>query len=140
MAAIADSYVGLTTPRAYASPLAPQDALMNLFQWAGSSFDPVLVEQFVQAIGVFPVGSVVELSGGELALVREQNPGRPLKPRVRLLTWPDRRPLPVPLEVDLHVPPGRSGPPAPGRIVRGLPAGAARVSEDPGDGPADGAP
>jgi HD-GYP domain-containing protein (c-di-GMP phosphodiesterase class II) len=133
MAAIADSYAGLTTPRAYASPLAPQDALMNLLQWAGSSFDPGLVEQFVQAIGVFPVGSLVELSGGEVAVVREQNPGHPLQPRVRLLTWPDRRPLAVPIEADLHRPSGgdRGSAPAPGRIVRGLPSGSARVSRGP---------
>ena len=137
MAAIADSYAGLTTPRAYASPLAPQDALMNLFQWAGSSFDVGLVEQFVQAIGVFPVGSLVELSGGEIAVVREQHPGRPLEPRVRLLTWPDRRPLAVPIEADLHRSAGADGglAPAPGRIVRGLPSGSARVSG--GSGPAE---
>lgn len=134
MAAIADSYAGLTTPRAYASPLAPQDALMNLLQWAGSSFDLGLVEQFVQAIGVFPVGSLVELSGGEIAIVREQHPGRPLEPRVRLLTWPDRRPLAVPIEADLHRSSGadRGSAPAPGRIVRGLPSGSDRVSGDPG--------
>lgn len=125
MAAIADSYAGLTTPRAYASPLAPQDALMNLFQWAGTSFDVALVEQFVQAIGVFPVGSLVELSGGELALVRELNPGNALRPKVRLLTWPDRRPLPVALEMDLARPDATPGTLAPGRIARGLPAGAA---------------
>lgn len=131
MAAIVDSYVGLTTPRAYASPLAPQDALMNLFQWGGSSFDAALVEQFVQAIGAFPVGSLVELSSGEIALVREQRPGRPLHPRVRLLTWPDRRLLAVPLEVDLYALRGDSGPSAPGRVVRGLPSDAIRVSPDP---------
>lgn len=130
MAAIVDSYAALTMPRAYASPLAPQDALMNLYQWRDTSFDAMLVEQFVQAIGVFPVGSLVELSGGEIAVVCERNEGHPLQPRVRLLTWPDRRPLPVALEIDLLQPegPASRGPAAqgavPGRILRGLPAGA----------------
>ena len=134
MAAIADSYAGLTTPRAYASPLAPQDALMNLFQWSASSFDAALVEEFVRAIGVFPVGSLVALSGGEIAVVREQVPGQPLSPRVRLLTWPDRRPLAVPLDVDLPPRGERDAAFGPnttigtGRIVRGLPAGSARIN------------
>ena len=128
MAAIADSYAGLTTPRAYASPLAPQDALMNLFQWGGSSFDAALVEEFVRAIGVFPVGSLVELSGGEVAVVREQDPERPLSPRVRLLTWPDRRPLAVALEVDLPPRTRQDAGSGPGRIVRGLASGSVRVN------------
>ena len=128
MAAIADSYAGLTMPRAYASPLAPQDALMNLFQWGGSSFDAVLVEEFVRAIGVFPVGTLVELSGGEVAVVREQEPQRPLSPRVRLLTWPDRRPLAVALEVELPPRTRQDAASGPGRIVRGLASGSVRVN------------
>jgi HD-GYP domain-containing protein (c-di-GMP phosphodiesterase class II) len=128
MAAIADSYAGLTMPRAYASPLAPQDALMNLFQWGGSSFDAALVEEFVRAVGVFPVGTLVELSGGEVAVVREQDPERQLSPRVRLLTWPDRRPLAVALEVDLPPRSRQDAASGPGRIVRGLASGSVRVN------------
>ncbi|MBB5273201.1 HD-GYP domain-containing protein [Quisquiliibacterium transsilvanicum] len=128
MAAIADSYAGLTMPRAYASPLAPQDALMNLFQWGGSSFDAALVEEFVRAIGVFPVGTLVELSGGEVAVVREQDPQRPLSPRIRLLTWPDRRPLAVSLEVDLPPRARQDATSGPGRIARGLASGSVRIN------------
>ena len=73
MAAIADSFSALITPRPYANPLAPQDALMSLYQWAGTSFHEPLVEQFVQGVGVFPVGSMVELSSGEVAVVLAQN-------------------------------------------------------------------
>lgn len=120
MAAIADSYSALTMPRAYANPLAPQDALMSLYQWGDSSFDAVLVETFVQAIGVFPVGTLGELSSGEIALVCEQNEGHPLQPRVRILTWPDRRALPVEIDVDLLDP--SDGPPR--RMIRGLHVGA----------------
>ncbi len=126
MAAIADSFTALISPRAYASPSAPQDALMNLYEWAGSSFDAPLVEQFVQAIGVFPVGSLVELSSGEVAIVTAHNRVRRLEPRVLVLTWPDKAPLSEPIARDLasasRFGAGRL------RIVRGLPSGAYRLT------------
>jgi HD-GYP domain-containing protein (c-di-GMP phosphodiesterase class II) len=122
MAAIADSFAALITPRAYANPSAPQDALMNLYEWAGTSFHEPLVEQFVQAVGVFPVGSLIELSSGEVAIVVAHNRVRRLEPRVLVLTWPDKSPLAEPIERDLL----SQGKTAQGRlrIVRGLPAGA----------------
>ena len=121
MAAIADSFAALITPRAYANPSAPQDALMNLYEWAGSSFHEPLVEQFVQAVGVFPVGSLVELSSGEVAIVVAHNRVRRLEPRVLVLTWPDKAPLSVPIERDLLSSSGSGSDRL--RIVRGLPSG-----------------
>ena len=121
MAAIADSFAALITPRAYANPSAPQDALMNLYEWAGSSFHEPLVEQFVQAVGVFPVGSLVELSSGEVAIVVAHNRVRRLEPRVLVLTWTDKAPLPEPIERDLLS--SSSSGSGRLRIVRGLPSG-----------------
>ena len=122
MAAIADSYTALITPRAYARPLAPQNALMNLYEWADTSFDGPLVEQFVQAIGVFPVGTLVELSSGEVALVLAHHRTRRLEPRVRILTFADKAPLEDPVECDLARQTRSSLPRR--KIVRGLVAGA----------------
>ena len=62
MAAIADSFAALITPRAYANAQAPQDALMNLYEWSGTSFHEPMVEAFVHAVGVFPVGSLADIS------------------------------------------------------------------------------
>ena len=53
MAAIVDVFVALTNPRAYAEAIAPYDALRKLSEWSATLFHPPLVEQFVQAIGVF---------------------------------------------------------------------------------------
>ncbi|MEZ5728792.1 MAG: HD-GYP domain-containing protein [Burkholderiaceae bacterium] len=93
IAAIADSFAAMITPRSYANPTAAQDALMNLFEWAGSSFHEPFAEQFVQAVGIFPTGSFVELSTGEVAIVLAHNRVRRLEPKVLVLTWPDKRPL-----------------------------------------------
>ncbi|HYF57786.1 MAG TPA: HD-GYP domain-containing protein [Burkholderiaceae bacterium] len=122
MAGIADSFAALITPRAYANPIAPQDALMNLYEWAGTSFHEPLVEQFVQAVGVFPTGSLVELSTGEVAVVVAHNRVRRLEPRVLVLTWPDKSPLATPIERDLLQQGRRESGRV--RIVRGLAAGA----------------
>jgi len=100
MAAIADTFAALIAVRPYANAWAPQDALMSLYEWAGCSFDEPLVEQFVQAIGLFPVGSLVELSSGELAVVRAHNRARRLEPRVTVLTGTDKSPC-TPFERDL---------------------------------------
>ncbi len=123
IAGIADCFSALITSRAYANALAPQDALMSMYQWAGTSFHEPLVEQFVQAVGVFPVGSLVELSSGEIAVVIAQNRVRRLEPKVLVLTWPDKRPLGQPVERDLLTQSKQSGTKGV-RIARGLPAGA----------------
>lgn len=125
MAAIADSFAALITPRPYAKASAPQDALMNLYEWSGTSFHEPLVEQFVQAIGVFPVGSLVELSSGEVAVVLAHNRIRRLEPRVLVLSAPDKTPLEVPVARDLYqeAKKSRGRQVRPLRIVRGLSAG-----------------
>ncbi|MGE0316162.1 MAG: HD-GYP domain-containing protein [Lautropia sp.] len=123
MAAIADSFAALITPRAYANASAPQDALMNLYEWTGTSFHEPLVEQFVQAVGVFPVGSMVELNTGEVAVVVAHNRIRRLEPKVLVISAPDKSPLAQPLERDLFKE-GKKKEGKPCRITRGLPAGA----------------
>ena len=123
MAAIADSFAALVTARPYANASAPQDALMNLYEWAGTSFHEPLVEQFVQSIGIFPVGSLVELSTGEVAVVLAHNRVRRLEPRVLVLTTPEKTPLGTPFERDLLTRP-KDREHRPIRIVRGLAAGA----------------
>ena len=123
IAGIADCFSALTTSRPYANAQAPQDALINMYHWAGTSFHEALVEQFVQSIGVFPVGTLVELSSGEVAVVVAQNRVRRLEPKVLMLTWPDKRPLSNPVERDLF----QSKTDGQGqrlRIARGLPMGA----------------
>ncbi len=123
MTAIADCFAALITDRPYAKAVAPQEALMLMSKWCGTSFHEALLEQFVQAIGVFPVGSLVELSNDEIAVVLAHNRVRRLEPRVLVLAGPDRRQLDTPFERDLLIGPVDSAG-NPIRIARGLPAGA----------------
>jgi hypothetical protein len=91
----------MITPRAYANAATAQDALLSLYEWGDTLFSAPMIEQFVQAIGVFPVGSLVELSNGEVAAVVAHNRVRRLEPKVLVLTAPDKSPLAKPIERDL---------------------------------------
>jgi cyclic di-GMP phosphodiesterase len=85
IAGIVDTFVSLTSKRPYAAPVAPSNALNMLHKWRGSAFHPVLVEQFIRCIGVFPVGAVVELNSGEIAVVIAQNQEKRLQPRIMVV-------------------------------------------------------
>jgi HD-GYP domain-containing protein (c-di-GMP phosphodiesterase class II) len=90
MSAIADTYAAVTKPRPYAEVISPHQALQMLSSWSGSQFQTDMVEQFIQSIGVFPVGSMVELSTGEVAVVVTHSKIKRLRPKVLVLTMPDK--------------------------------------------------
>ena len=85
IAGIVDTFDALTTRRPYAAPISPSAALKVLYRARGTLFDTYLVEQFIRCIGVFPIGSVVELNGGEVGLVIAQNLAKRLQPRVMVV-------------------------------------------------------
>jgi hypothetical protein len=93
MAAIADTFDALTAMRPYAEPLSPSSALSYLYKERGTGFHGDLVEQFIQCVGVFPVGSVVELNSAEVGIVITQNLVRRLKPRVMVVLDPQGHPI-----------------------------------------------
>jgi HD-GYP domain-containing protein (c-di-GMP phosphodiesterase class II) len=120
MAGIVDTFAALTSARPYADPIPPYDAMRKLQGWSETSFRGALVQQFIQAIGIFPVGSLVELSTGETAIVIGQNKSHRLKPKLLIITGPNKTPLAVPASLDLlYAGDGASG--VPPYIVRGLP-------------------
>jgi HD-GYP domain-containing protein (c-di-GMP phosphodiesterase class II) len=120
MAAIVDTYVALTNPRPHAAAISAYDALRKLSELSGHLFYAPLVEQLVQTVGVFPVGSRVELSTGEVAIVLQQGAVRRLKPKVLVISGPDKVPLATPTTLDLLYQPGGD---ESVHIARGLPAG-----------------
>jgi HD-GYP domain-containing protein (c-di-GMP phosphodiesterase class II) len=85
--AIADLFDALTTARVYrkVNP-TPAEAIANLMRRRGTHFDPTLVKLFVEVMGVYPVGTVVALTGREAGVVcRPPAIGSPVdRPRVRL--------------------------------------------------------
>jgi HD-GYP domain-containing protein (c-di-GMP phosphodiesterase class II) len=73
--AVADVYDAMTTARSYRNePLSPGKALRFIHKMSGKIFDPMVVKAFIRAMGLYPVGSAVQLDTGELAVVVRQNP------------------------------------------------------------------
>lgn len=101
MAAIADSFAAMTSARPYGETRSTFDAMKELFRMAEGKLHAPLVEEFVQAIGVFPVGSLIQLSTGEVAIVLEHNKVRRLDPKVLILTRADKSLLEKPMMFDL---------------------------------------
>ena len=102
IASIADSFSELTSERCFPEPMSPSSALNHLYSMRGQGFQDALVEQFIQCIGLYPVGSAVELNTGEIGIVVTQNPARRLQPSVMLVLDRNRKQLPQPqLIIDL---------------------------------------
>jgi HD-GYP domain-containing protein (c-di-GMP phosphodiesterase class II) len=85
IASIVDAFDMLTAPAPYGMQMPPSNALNVLFQNRGTQFHAALVEQFIQCVGAFPVGSVVELNTGEIGVVITQNLVKRLQPRVMVV-------------------------------------------------------
>jgi HD-GYP domain-containing protein (c-di-GMP phosphodiesterase class II) len=85
IAGIVDTFDTLVAPPPQGKHMSPSNALNLIYKWRGSKFQPALVEQFIQCIGVYPVGAAVELNTGEVGIVIAQNPLRRLQPRVMVV-------------------------------------------------------
>ncbi|MGH8370990.1 MAG: HD-GYP domain-containing protein, partial [Gammaproteobacteria bacterium] len=85
IAGMVDSYDAMLSPRPYARQYTPYEAIRQIYQWRGNLFQPEVVEQFMQVVGVFPTGTLVELNTGSVGVVIAQNDARRLRPRVMLL-------------------------------------------------------
>jgi hypothetical protein len=122
----------MTTKRPYADAISPSNVLGIMHKWKDKTFNGWLIEEFIRCIGVFPVGSVVELNSGEVGVVISQNTVRRLQPRVLVVRDSQRQPgAPAqaarPVEVAQGKP--RRAVPHPAHAgVRAAPASARRTS------------
>jgi len=92
IAGIVDQYVAVTSPRPYADAISPSKAEEMLYKQRGKQFDEIVVEYFIRTLSTYPTGSLVELSTGEVAIVKAQKSGLQLKPDVILLLNPNKEP------------------------------------------------
>ena len=80
--ALINHYDNLCNPVNPLLALTPHEALAQIFAKTRAKFDTTLLNAFVRMMGVYPPGSVVQLSDERYALVVSVNSSRPLKPRV----------------------------------------------------------
>ncbi|MFC1684604.1 HD-GYP domain-containing protein [Pseudomonadota bacterium] len=103
MAAIVDVYDALSTDRIYQQGVSPHVALKQLMEWGGVTFEQDLVQRFVQCMGIYPLGTLVSLSNGQLAIVVEASTKGLLCPKVRVVFDTIKRYFIKPVTLDLSI-------------------------------------
>ena len=93
IAGLATYYDELTNPRNIINALSPTYAVNKLYDNRNVLFQEDIVVEFIQALGMYPAGSIVELNTGELAVVVEQYAERRLRPRVVVATDENKTPI-----------------------------------------------
>ncbi|HSW53138.1 MAG TPA: HD-GYP domain-containing protein [Sulfuricaulis sp.] len=94
IAGILDYYDAVTSDRIYRGAISAHAAMKKMYEWRGTLFHPELTEKFIQCLGIYPIGSVVELNTGEIGVVAALNRTQRLKPRVVLVQRADKTPYP----------------------------------------------
>ena len=102
IAAIVDTYDAITSERSHASARSPSEAIKLLYNARDRDFQAELVEAFIQAVGIYPAGTLVELSSGEVGVVVAEYRTRRLRPKVMVLLDADKQELDPPQVLDLH--------------------------------------
>jgi putative nucleotidyltransferase with HDIG domain len=80
--ALVDRYDNLCNPALLAAAMTPHEALSLLFAQNRQRYDATILNSFIRMMGVYPVGSIVQLTDDRYAMVMGVNSSRPLKPRV----------------------------------------------------------
>ena len=80
--ALVNRFDNLCNPPSLARALTPHEALSTLFAHSRAKFDVTVLNAFIRMMGVYPAGSVVQLTDDRYGLVMSVNSVRPLKPKV----------------------------------------------------------
>ena len=79
---ITNYYDELCNPPLLADALTPYEALSQMFAKQRDKFDPVLLQLFIRCLGVYPPGTLVQLSNGDIGMVSTINHDKPMRPAV----------------------------------------------------------
>ena len=109
LVAIVDVYDAITSDRCYHDGMKATEALTKMYSWREKDFDPELMEQFIHCIGIYPIGSLVELSDGEVGIVITLNPSKRLKPKILMVLDEQKKPYFPARIVDLAEIPEQEG-------------------------------
>ena len=111
LCSISDVYDAMRSQRAYQSAFPTDRILAVLKRSDGKQFDQNLVRRFVQLLGIYPPGTLVRLTSGEVAVVTGIHAPDPYRPRVRVLFDQAGARLALPLERNLWEPAPDGSPP-----------------------------
>ena len=83
--AVAASFVAMVSNRPHRSPMVGYTAIRNLLVDNGTRFDSDVLKTFIHVLGIYPIGSIVQLSDGSIARVLENRSATLLKPVVKVI-------------------------------------------------------
>ncbi|MCX7163683.1 MAG: HD-GYP domain-containing protein [Betaproteobacteria bacterium] len=84
MGAVCDVYDAITSNRPYKAGWDPSESIRKMTEWCNGHFDARIFQAFVKSIGIYPVGSMVRLASGRLAVVTEQSEKSLLTPHIKV--------------------------------------------------------
>ncbi|MBU1090363.1 MAG: hypothetical protein KKC42_00780, partial [Candidatus Omnitrophica bacterium] len=88
---ICDVYDALFQKRNYKRDYPPNLIYKLMMKERGEAFDSELLDRFFEIIGVWPVGTIVSLSDGRVAVVREQNEDNKFSPKIEVISPKDKK-------------------------------------------------
>ncbi len=83
--AVADSYEAMITVRPHRDPVISYGAMKSILSDNGRHFDPGVLRAFLEGMGIYPIGSIVQLNNSSIGRVVENHSDAPLRPRIELL-------------------------------------------------------
>lgn len=98
---ITDVYDSVTSGTSREPAITSTDALKSMYDWRDELFDAELVELFIQSLGIYPIGSTVQLDSGEVGIVITASSERRLSPTLMLVLDQNRNPYHPPLIINL---------------------------------------
>jgi len=101
--AIVDTYDSITRGVHGYQSIRVDEALKSMYAWRHELFDELLVEKFIQCVGIYPLGSVVELRTGQIGIVVSSSPDARLFPRIMLVLDAHRKPVEPPEMINLNL-------------------------------------
>jgi HD-GYP domain-containing protein (c-di-GMP phosphodiesterase class II) len=101
--AVCDAYDAMTTARPFRREIRPDKALAVLMQGRGKAYEPNITKALVAMLGIYPMGAVVKLDHGAVAVVYRVNNDDLLHPRVKVLIDPEGRWFENPEVLDLRL-------------------------------------
>ncbi len=88
---IIDVYDAITSDRCYHDGISPHDALNSIYKWAEKDFDKELIESLILCLGIYPIGSLVELNNGMVGVVISASQSARLRPMIMLVLDKNKR-------------------------------------------------
>ncbi len=83
--AVADSYIAMINNRPHRNSMIGYTAMKNVLADNGRHFDPKILKVFLESMGIYPIGSIVQLNSSAIGRVVQTHSEAPLRPTVELI-------------------------------------------------------